>query len=313
MKFILCGMMVMLAIAACAQTKEVCVTIDDLPVAGGDRNNIGYQRSVTDDLMKALTMHRVPAIGFVNESKLYTNDTIDPGKVNLLERWLAGGMDLGNHTFSHKDYNVVSFTEMAEDVVKGEPTVARLLKQHGRRLRYLRQPFLHRGNTKEKADSLAAFLLQRAYVEAPVTIDNGDWIYAAAYYKAWAARDSVQMASIGASYIEYMERKVKYYEMQSVQLYGYAMKQILLIHASRLNADLFDRLAGMFEENHYAFIPLSRALTDPAYGSADSFYGKGGISWIDRWALTAGRKGAFFKDEPRVPAIILKAAGIEGE
>jgi peptidoglycan/xylan/chitin deacetylase (PgdA/CDA1 family) len=313
MKFFLCSTLFILAITACGQTKEVCVTIDDLPVAGGDRSNISYQRSVTDDLMKALTVHHVPAIGFVNESKLYTNDTIDFSKVNLLERWLASGMDLGNHTYSHKDYNVVSFSEMAEDVVKGEPTAARLLKQHGRQLRYLRQPFLHRGNTKEKVDSLAAFLLQRGYIEAPVTIDNGDWIYAAAYYKAWTARDSVQMASIGASYIVYMERKVNYYEMQSVQLFGYVMKQVLLIHASRLNADWFDALARMFELNHYEFIPLSRALTDTAYGSADTFYRKGGISWIDRWALTAGKKGDYFKDEPRVPDVIMKMAGIESE
>jgi hypothetical protein len=255
----------------------------------------------------------VPAIGFVNESKLRTNDTVDARKVNLHERWLDAGMELGNHTYAHKDYNAVGFAEMADDVVKGEPTVSRLLQEHGGRLRYFRQPFLHRGDTKEKADTLAAFLKGRGYVEAPVTLDNGDWIFAAAYYKAWTARDTTQMRSLGEEYVAYMERKLKYFEEQSNRLLGYEMKQALLIHASRLNADWFDRLAQMFEANHYVFVPLSEALTDTAYRTADAFYRKGGISWLHRWALTAGKKKDFFAGEPEVPAWVMKAAGVDSE
>lgn len=313
MKRMLAFFLCILSFTVFGQSKQVAVTIDDLPVAGGDPNDIAFQRSVTDDLMRALARHHVPAIGFVNESKLLTSGTIDARKADLLSRWLAHGMELGNHTFAHKDYNAVTFTEMAEDVLKGERTVSRLLKERGKELRYFRQPFLHRGNSKEKADSLAAFLKERGYVEAPVTIDNGDWIFASAYYKAWSAHDTAQMKSIGSAYIGYMEQKVRYYERQSQRLFGYEMKQTLLIHASRLNADWFDSLARMFEANGYAFVPLAEALQDPAYRAADTFYRKGGISWIDRWALTAGKKGDFFRDEPRVPEAIMKAAGVDSE
>ncbi|HLP16181.1 MAG TPA: polysaccharide deacetylase family protein [Bacteroidota bacterium] len=305
--------LLLLTLPLFAQTKEICVTIDDLPVVGGDRNDLPFQRAVTRDLLKALTKYRVPAIGFVNESKLYTNGTPDSNKVALLQQWLDKGMELGNHTYLHKDYNSVSFAEMAEDVEKGERTVSQLLESRGRRLQYFRQPFLHRGNSKGKVDSLAAFLSARGYTEAPVTIDNGDWIYAAAYLKAWTAGDSVRMKLIGLDYVIYMEKKLMYYEAQSKKLFGYKVKQTLLIHASRLNADFFESLAQMLKRHRYKFVPLSVALADTAYRSADTFYRNGGISWLDRWALTAGKKGQFFKDEPTVPKMIMNAAGVESE
>ncbi len=55
-----------------AQTphREVEFTIDDLPMAG-DASTISEMQAVTRKLLSALVSDRVPAIGFVNESKLY--------------------------------------------------------------------------------------------------------------------------------------------------------------------------------------------------------------------------------------------------
>jgi peptidoglycan/xylan/chitin deacetylase (PgdA/CDA1 family) len=313
MRKILCAMIILALGSAVGQTREVCVTIDDLPVAGPQTPTLRFRQLVTAKLLDALTRHHVPAIGFVNAKKLSTSDAPDSSNMELLTQWLDRGMDLGNHTYSHKDYNTVGFDEFSADVVQGELPLKALLAARGKRLLYFRQPFLHRGPSKEKADSLQAFLLHRGYREAPVTIDNGDWIFATAYYTAYAAADSVQMKKLAGSYIDYMESKLKYYEMQSQRLFGRPMKQILLIHASLLNADTFDALAQMFERNTYAFISLGEALADPAYASADTFFRKGGISWLDRWALTQGKKGEYFKDEPAVPADVMKLANVESE
>ena len=38
----------------------------------------------------------------------------------------------------------------------------------------------------------------------------------------------------------------------------------------------------------HRFITLERALQDPAYRSPDTYRGPGGLSWLDRWALTRG-------------------------
>ncbi|HEY5534208.1 MAG TPA: hypothetical protein VIL99_04610 [Ignavibacteria bacterium] len=51
--------------------------------------------------------------------------------------------------------------------------------------------------------------------------------------------------------------------------------------------------------NHgYKFTTLEEALKDPAYLTKDEFYKKAGISWLDRWAYTQGKRGDFYAGEP---------------
>lgn len=128
--------------------------------------------------------------------------------------------------------------------------------------------------------------------------------FAAAYDKAIGMNDQALMEEIGASYIRYMEEMLLYYQQMSVELFGRDIRHILLLHANALNADFLDCLAEMYRKNHYSFIGLGRALEDPAYQTAITSYGEWGISWIDRWALSRGKKGDFFKDEPDVPKLI---------
>ena len=83
-------------------------------------------------------------------------------------------------------------------------------------------------------------------------------------------RGDKQMAKrVAEAYIPYMDQKFAYFEQQSMALFGYEMKQVLLIHANALNADHFDKLALMIEKRGYKFISLDEALTDKAYTSPD--------------------------------------------
>ena len=102
---------------------------------------------------------------------------------------------------------------------------------------------------------------------APVTIDNSDWIFASAYAKSSDESDRRMMERIAAAYLPYMEEKFAYYEKQSMDLLGYEIRQVLLLHANALNADWFDELA---KRRGYRFIPLKQALEDKAYGSPDT-------------------------------------------
>jgi hypothetical protein len=66
----------------------------------------------------------------------------------------------------------------------------------------------------------------------------------------------------------------------------------------------------MMKRRGYKFITLDEALTDKAYASPDTFKGRGGITWLHRWALTAGKRGAFFAGEPQTAAFVQKEAKI---
>jgi hypothetical protein len=178
---------------------------------------------------------------------------------------------------------------------------------------YFRHPYLHRGNNKAKADSLIEYLHHKNYIEAPVTIDNAEWIFAAAYDSVLKTRDTKIISLVGDTYIAYMESKLKYYEQQSARLFGRNINQVLLIHANSLNADYMGLLLQMFEKNGYSFVNLETALQDDCYKTADHFYKNGGISWLDRWAITQGKGRDFFAGEPVCPEFIMKLARVDSE
>jgi len=289
---------------ALAQSKQVCFTIDDLPVVSYGINDTANLRDITNRITAACRRNKIPAIGFVNEFKLYANDQLSTFQVSLLQRWLDQGLELGNHTYSHPDFNSLSFTAFTEDIIKGEPITRRLLQKKGGNLRYFRHPFLHAGHTQARADSLTQFLTAHGYAVAPVTIDNEDYVFAQAYKRALTKNDLALATRIGNDYIIYMEQKLSYFENISQKLFGRNIPHVLLIHASRLNADHLDRLAEMYKRNGYTFITLETTLKDPAYKTPVTAFGKWGISWLDRWALSQGKKGDFFKGDVETPQYI---------
>ena len=295
-----------------AKHRTVAVTFDDLPV-NSLRHDLASQGLITRKLLRAITKNRVPAIGFVNESKLLSARANDERRVALLQMWLDAGLELGNHTFSHPDLHTTALDVFKQDVVRGEEVTRRLLQAKGMTLRYFRHPFLHTGKSLETKEQFERFLSERGYRIAPVTIDNSEWIFARAYDNTMQRGDKQLMNRIGQSYISYMEQKFAYFEQQSMALFGYEMRQTLLLHANALNADYFHALAQMMKKRGYNFITLDEALTDKAYSSPDTYAGPGGITWIHRWAITAGKDDDFFKGEPSTPAFVLKEAGITAE
>ena len=139
-------------------------------------------------------------------------------------------------------------------------------------------------------------------------IDNEDYLFALAYHRANSKQDLNLMKKIGNDYLNYMEKKLIYYEKQANNLFGRNINQILLLHASYLNSDYVDSLAAIFLKNNYTFIRMDEALEDQAYKTEITRFGNWGISWLDRWALSKGKKGDFFKDEPESPDYIKKLA-----
>jgi peptidoglycan/xylan/chitin deacetylase (PgdA/CDA1 family) len=287
------------------QKKQVCFSFDDLPFVSYGITDSVYQQQLMDKLIASLNIHQIPAIGFVNEKKLFNKNGVPIHfQVGMLKSWVISGLDLGTHTFSHPDYNKVTYLEYTNEIIKGEPVTKRILEENGKSLHYFRHPFLHVGNTKEKADSLNNFLKERGYTVAPVTIDNEDYLFAVAYKQASVKNDTVLMRQIRNDFVGYIGKKADYYEKQSQALFGRHIPQILLLHASLLNSDCADLLATMFEKKQYEFISMDKVLQDKAYQTPVTVYSDWGISWIDRWALSKGNKGDFFKDEPSTPEYI---------
>ena len=293
--------------------RAIAITIDDLPFQG-QQPPIATLRATNQELVERLVANRIPAIGFVNEQKLeHPLGTVDPERVALLRIWIDAGLELGNHGYAHLDLHQVSLEEYRADVLRGERVTRRLLAERGLEPRFFRHPFLHTGRSLEVRDAFHSFLSEHGYRVAPVTVDNSEWIWSQAYRRAQDSGDRELADRVAAAYVPYMERKVAYYESRSRALFDREIAQTLLIHVNQLAADTLDRLAAKLRGRSYRFVSLSEALEDPAYRSADTWEGGGGISWLDRWALAAGKRGDFFQDEPRTPQWVLDAAGVESE
>lgn len=284
--------------------KSVCITCDDLPYVTkySKDKNIGHY--ITDRLLESFNNYYVTSIGSVNAGRLFQNGELDTVKLNILDKWVEAGMTLANHTYAHKNYNNIYFGEFKYDILDGEIYIKDFLESKGRHLKYFRHPYLFRGDTKEKADLLQSFLDTLGYIVAPVTIDNSDYIYSWAYEKAKSNGNDTLAERIGNDYVNYMEEVLKYYENLSFVFLGYDIRQILLMHANLLNADYFGDVLKMYVKNGYRFATLDETLTDSCYNLKDEYYKKSGISWLHRWAYTAGKRGDFFKGEPDVPEYI---------
>ena len=291
--------------------RTIAVTIDDLPVVS-TRRDLKNRQEITRKLLGHIKKAKVPAIGFVNENKLYDGDKRDEKQVDLLRMWLDAGLELGNHTFSHRSADAITVKEYTDDILGGETITKELLKTKGKEIRFFRHPFLQTGADMQVKTAIDKFLAEHGYTVAPITFDNADYIFSRAYDNAFDKKDAKSMKQIGDAYVPYMESKLEYWERQSMKLFGREMSQTLLIHANFINSDYFDDLAAMFRRRGYKFVTLEEALKDEAYKLPDNFTRRAGISWLHRWTLDKGKEFVL-PNEPMVPEFVLKLSGFESE
>ena len=272
--------------------RQVAITIDDLPRGGDAAGSQAADRAMTIKLLDPFARGHLPVTGFVNECH-HTDELHD-----LLKLWIAAGAELGNHTCSHLDLSSTAVAVFEADLGKGEGVTTEAM---GRPPRFFRYPYLHTGKTEEAKVKVETYVKQRGYIMAPVTLDDEDYVFARVYASKLAQGDA-ESARVLAAYMKYMEGIFAFFERWGANVTGHELKQILLIHASQLNADAMPQLLRMMRERGYEFIALGEALTDEAYQLPDEYVGPMGISWIHRWAMAKGMKVQW---EPEAPAWVM--------
>ena len=269
-----------------APERQIAITIDDLP-----SNSVGLNGKEIDDLNGKLTatlqQQQVPAIGFVNEHKLYVKGEVDQ-RIDALRFWLDRGLELGNHTFRHTSLSQASLKDWEEDVVRGETVTSMLLAEHNQKLRFLRHPYLAVGRDIQSRQAADMFLTQRGYRVAPITMDAWDWMFSVGYDIARRKGDTALQQKLVTAYLDYTNQVFDYYEKLSKTLIGYEPKQILLLHGNWLEAEHIGELLDTLRKRGYKFVSLDDALSDAAYSMPDTYVGDDGTNWIDHWAVTRG-------------------------
>jgi peptidoglycan/xylan/chitin deacetylase (PgdA/CDA1 family) len=212
---------------AISHTSEIALTFDDLPSAQDEP--VEKQRDINDRILKALNKFNAPAIGFVNEGKLYVENQIKE-KTAILKSWLDNGQVLGNHTYSYNSLSKTKLNEFETDVIKGSIVSKRLMKNAGLEYRYFRHPYLHTGTTREMRSSFERFLKKEGYIVAPVTVDTDDW-----KFNQHLIDNPTDKEKIIQKYLEHTQAKFAFYETASQKIFGRNIKHIWLLHVNLIN------------------------------------------------------------------------------
>lgn len=155
-----------------ASQRRVAFTFDDIP--GVHSGGCQALPDLNRKLVKAIRKNALPALGLVNGTRrcgvewLAANYSI----------WLDAGLELGNHTRFHRDFNKTPLQEFQEDTLAVEDVLRPLVEKRSGRLRYFRYPYLRSGTELPKKRAFEKFLRDHGYVNAPVTIDNDEYLYA---------------------------------------------------------------------------------------------------------------------------------------
>jgi peptidoglycan/xylan/chitin deacetylase (PgdA/CDA1 family) len=278
--------------------RTMAVTIDDLPYVNiGDGVYIKNARAATAKILNTLKKHKVRAVGFVNEHAL---ETSREERTALLRQWVDSGMTLGNHTYSHPDFNGLTVEQFEEEITKGDVVTRQLMRSRQPYQLYFRHPFTHTGDTKEKKEAIEKFLAARGYKVTPHTIENSDFIFNVPYAGAVQKKDDALAQRVRDEYVAYTIAATEFAEKISPEVFGREIPQLLLIHVNDINAESLDEVLTKFEARGYTFVTLDAVMADPAYQSKDTYVSKFGPTWLFRWTKSKDMDVAFDSD-PEVP------------
>lgn len=262
---------------------EVALTFDDLPGMSIYENQ-SYIEASNAKLLAGLLRHRVPATGFVNEGKF---DEFDRARqIAIVRRWIAAGLDAGNHTYDHVSPNEVGADGYIADIAKGEPITKALLAEHGKTMRWFRHPYLETGYPAPVRAKIEAWLAAHGYRVAPVTMDADDWEFAEPYDDALAHHDAHRARALRAAYLAYTAQTVAWYQSAAQAVFGHQIAFVMLLHDTRLNADSLPQLLRVLHHARLRPVSLDTAMADPAYRTPDHTDTKDGIDWLERWSDT---------------------------
>lgn len=252
-------------------------------------------REVNDRMLSTLAKQNVKAILFVCGKRV---DRAPGG--DLISQWDRAGHLIGNHSYSHLNFNEspdgsnadgVTLAQFELDVLKNEP----LIRGYRNFRRMFRYPFFKEGDTAERRDGMRSFLQMHGYRIGRATIDASDWaIDARMANKAHAA--DADLTGYRDFYLEHIWQRAQYYDSLASRLMPAPVRHTVLLHHNALNALFLGDLMAMFRNKGWTIIDAEYAYQDAIYDRQPKTL-PAGESLI--WALA--KESGRFEKELRYP------------
>lgn len=248
-------------------------------------------------LITKLEQNNVPAVGFVTGSKILNNNIVSKFNMDIVRMWRDAGLEVGVGGYRHMRFYDSDYKNYVVNTENNIKIVKPILAEKGQDIKYFSYPYLNTGKDIESKVRFEKWLSKNNLRFIPYTFDNQEWLYSYAYDVARKENNSEMMIQIKQEFLDYMQKMVVHFEGYSNDLFAREIPQTLVLTTSRLVADSADELFGMFARRGYEFVSMDVALNDEAYNQSETFVGRAGISWMERWSMTRGKK---LRTEPKV-------------
>jgi peptidoglycan/xylan/chitin deacetylase (PgdA/CDA1 family) len=243
--------------ASAAQAQSVALTFDDGPNLADMPLLSPQQRNQA--LLDALASHQVPAALFMTCG--FGADK--PAGYALAQAWGNAGHAVGNHTMTHPDLNSpkLSLAQYQQEVLDCD-RITRTLPGYQKWFRYT---FLREGNTPEKRDGMRAFLKERGYRNAYVTLDTSDWRLDGKLKEVLKKNPQADIAPIKQAYLSHLRQRAIAYRDLSRRQQGRDIPQVMLLHHNLINALWLKDAIEQFIDMGWTFVSPAQAFADPVY------------------------------------------------
>lgn len=235
---------------------QFAITMDDFNWANSVKLTAAERNQSILDTFQA---NSIKAAAFV----IGRNVESDEGK-QMVASWDRAGHLIGNHTYSHRNYNAAPDIEAYEkDILQAEA----LLKDFSRFRKYFRFPMLKEGDTAAKRDAMRSFLTQHGYRVGHVTIDNSDWAIDQRLTTRLKKDANADIKPYRDYYLEHMWARAEYYDSLARRVLGRPVKHTVLVHFNLLNGLFLNDVIAMLKANGWQPIDAEEAFTDPVFSA----------------------------------------------
>ena len=296
--------LIVFACQANTDTKEDKIVRADKEIVEKSKVSFTFDDGITGDLatykfrdwnqmiLSALEQEGITSVFFVTGR----NKLDEKGKY-LLKSWSERGHLIGNHTFTHPNFNSekLSIQDFEKELLKAD----KVISAYNTYVKLFRFPFLKEGNTEEKISGFRSALHKHGYKNGHVTIDASDW-YIDGELKKCIQNEGINSPKIEAYkkfYLQHILERATYYESLSYRLTNRNIAHTLLLHHNLTSALFLPDLIQKFKEEGWEVIDADIAFQDKIFERIPKV-NPAGESLI--WSLA--KESGKYKDELRYPA-----------
>ncbi len=213
----------------------------------------------------------------------------------LLKSWSDKGHKIGNHTFSHLNYNSdkVTFEKFSAEFLSNDT----IINKFENYIRLFRFPYLKEGNTKEKVVDFRELMKAHHYKNGHVTIDASDWYIDSRLRERLRGKPNANLDGFKKYYLDHLYARALYYESLAFDLKGRHINHTLLLHHNLASALFLGDLIKMFKDKGWKIMDANDAYDDEIFETSPSHV-PAGESLI--WALA--KESGKFEATLRYPA-----------